>query len=192
VGDTKIAVVPIERVEQIIYLIRGQKVVLDRDLASLYGVPTKALKQAVRRNERRFPEDFMFVLTPEEFTVLRSQSVTSKTEARGGAQYAPMAFTEQGFAMLSGLLNSDRAIDVNVTIMRTFVKLRRMLETHEQLARKLSELESKYDEQFRMVFEVLNELMKPDDPPRKRIGFGVRETRSRYSVRSKPHDVKEK
>jgi hypothetical protein len=150
------AVIPIERVERAIYLIRGQKVLLDRDLAALYGVSTKALKQAVRRNGRRFPDDFMFILTPEELANWRSQFVTSNSD-RMGLRHAPMAFTEQGVAMLSGLLNSRRAIEVNIAIMRTFVKLRRMLEGHEKLARKLAELESKCDEQFRVVFEVLSQ-----------------------------------
>jgi hypothetical protein len=177
---TATSIVPIERIEQAIYLIRGQKVMLDRDLARLYGVQTKVLKQAVNRNLKRFPDDFMFVLTPEEFATLRSQIVTSKRDPRGGTQFSPMAFTEQGVAMLSGILNSDRAIDVNIAIMRTFVKLRRMLDTHTALAGKLAEIEKKYDEQFKLVFDVLNALMAPPDPPRKRIGFGVRETRARY------------
>lgn len=183
-------VVPVERVEQAIYLIRGQRVILDRDLATLYGVPTKALKQAVRRNDRRFPADFMFVLTAEELASLRSHFVTSKTEGRGGTQYAPMAFTEQGVAMLSGLLNSNRAIEVNIAIMRAFVKLRKMLETHEKLARKMAKMESKYDEQFRVVFELLNELMQPEDPPREKIGFAIHEARARYTTGHKPSRTK--
>ena len=174
------AIAPIERIEHAIYLIRGQRVMVDRDLAALYGVSTKALKQTVRRNAKRFPDDFMFELTPDEFQRLRSQIVTSKPERRGGTQYAPMTFTEQGVAMLSGLLNSDRAIEVNILIMRTFVKLRRMLETHAALARKLTEMEQRYDQQFRAVFEALNELLSPPGPPRKPIGFGVREARARY------------
>jgi len=178
-GSKNLAV-SLERIEQAIYLIRGQKVMLDRDLAALYGVETKALKQAVRRNLERFPEDFMYVLTRQEFSNLRSQSVTSNSW--GGVRYPPMAFTEQGVAMLSGILNSQRAIDVNIAIMRTFVKLRRMLETHAKLAQKLAELESKYDKQFGVVFEVLNELMSPPDPKRKQIGFGVKEVRARYTT----------
>jgi hypothetical protein len=162
-------------IEETIYLIRGQKVILDRDLAALYGVDTKALKQAVRRNLKRFPPDFMFVLDRKEFVTLRSQFVTSKlaskSEARGGAQYAPMAFTEQGVAMLSSVLKSERAIEVNIAVMRTFVRLRRMLEVHEELARRLAELESKYDGQFRVVFEALDALMAPPEPERKPIGF---------------------
>ncbi len=176
--------IPPERIEQAIYLIRGQKVMLDRDLAVLYGVPTKTLKQAVKRNLKRFPDDFMFVLNDEEFANWRSQFVTSNAD-RMGLRYAPMAFTEQGVAMLSGILNSDRAIEVNMAIMRTFVKLRRMLESHETLARKLAEIEKKYDEQFRVVFEVLNELMTPPEPKRKQIGFSVKEARAVYRVTKK-------
>ena len=179
---TKETPIPAERIERAIYLLRGQKVILDRDLATLYGVPTKALKQAVNRNPKRFPDDFMFVLDGEEFATLRSQFVTSKSDPRGGTQYAPMAFTEQGVAMLSGILNSDRAIEVNIAIMRTFVKLRRMLEAHETLARKLAEIEKKYDDQFRVVFEVLNELMTPPEPKREQIGFSVKERRALYRV----------
>jgi hypothetical protein len=173
------ALVPIERVEHAIYLIRGQRVMVDRDLAALYGVPTKALKQAVRRNAKRFPDDFMFELTADEFKKWRSQFVTSNAD-RMGLRHPPMAFTEQGVAMLSGLLGSDRAIEVNILIMRTFVKLRRMLETHAALARKLTEMEQRYDEQFRTVFEALNELLSPPAPSRKPIGFGVREAAARY------------
>jgi len=175
--------VPVERIEQVIYLIRGQKVMLDRDLAGLYGVETKRLKEAVRRNTDRFPEDFAFVLDREEFTNLRSQSATSSSW--GGTRYPPMAFTEQGVAMLSSVLRSQRAIDVNIAIMRTFVKLRQMLESHAKLATKLAELEDKYDEQFRVVFEVLNELMSPPEPKRKQIGFSVREERAKYKAKRK-------
>ncbi len=178
-------IIPLEQIQQQIYLIRGHKVMLDRDLAVLYGVATKALKQAVKRNLKRFPCDFMFVLDNEEFATLRSQTVTSNSDPRGGTQYAPMAFTEQGVAMLSGILNSDRAIEVNIAIMRTFVKLRRMLETHATLARKLAEIEKKYDDQFRVVFEVLDELMTPPEPKRKQIGFSVKERRAVYRVKRK-------
>ncbi len=176
--------IPLERIEHAIYLIRGQKVMLDRDLAALYGVPTKVLKQAVNRNRKRFPEDFMFVLDAEELANWRSQFVTSKAD-RMGLRYPPMAFTEQGVAMLSGLLNSDRAIEVNIAIMRTFVKLRQMLESHAALARKLAEIEKKYDEQFRVVFDVLNELIAPPEPKPKQIGFHVKESRAVYRVKHK-------
>jgi len=131
-------------------MIRGLKVVLDRDLAALYGVETQALRQAVRRNADRFPDDFMFVLTGKEFINWRSQFVTSNSD-KMGLRHAPMAFTEQGVAMLATVLNSERAIDVNIAIMRTFVKLRQMLDSHARLAKKLAELEAKYDGQFRIV-----------------------------------------
>ena len=180
------AAIPLERIEQSICLIRGHKVMLDRDLAVLYGVPTKALKQAVKRNLKRFPDDFMFVLDADEHAILRSQFVTSKGDPRGGTQYAPMAFTEQGVAMLSGVLHSDRAIEVNIAIMRTFVKLRRMLEDHETLARKLAEMEKKYDGQFKIVFDVLKLLMTPPTPPRKPIGFTVQERSAAYRTRRQP------
>jgi hypothetical protein len=132
--------VPVERIQHAIIQMRGQKVILDRDLARLYGVSTKVLKQAVRRNNGRFPEDFMFELTQVEFAVWRSQFVTSKAD-RKGLRYPPMAFTEQGVAMLSSVLGSEQAIHVNIAIMRTFVHLRRMLAMQSDLARKLAELE---------------------------------------------------
>jgi hypothetical protein len=182
-SDRKTDLIPVERIREAIILLRGQKVMLDRDLAALYGVPTKALKQAVKRNAGRFPGDFMFVLTPEEFAFLRSQFVTSKREARGGTQYAPMAFTEQGVAMLSSVLNSEQAIRVNIAIMRAFVQLRQLLATHEDLARKLAELEKKYDAQFQAVFDAIRQLMTPPVSPPKKIGFEVRERRARYSVK---------
>ena len=173
-------VIPVERIEQAIYLIRGQKVMLDRDLAMLYDVETRALNQAVTRNIRRFPADFIFELTREE--ILRiSQTVTSSSDLKFSKSVR--AFTEQGVAMLSTVLRSDRAIAVNIAIMRTFVKLRQMLDSHAKLAKKLSGLEAKYDEQFRVVFEVLNELMAAPAPKRKPIGFSVKERRARYSVR---------
>ncbi len=175
-------VIPVERIEGAIYLLRGQKVMLDRDIAVLYGVETKRLKEQVRRNMDRFPEDFMFVLTTEEFANWRSQFATSNSD-RMGLRHAPMAFTEQGVAMLSTVLNSKRAIGVNIAIMRTFVKLRQMLDSHAKLAQKLAELEAKYDGQFRVVFEALNELMAPPEPKRKPIGFSVKERRARYSAK---------
>lgn len=177
-------IIPVERIQKTIYLIRGQKVMLDRDLAALYEVPTKVLKQAVKRNVDRFPEDFMFVLTQEEFMKWRSQFVTSIPD-RMGLRHPPMAFTEQGVAMLSGVLNSARAIRVNIAIMRAFVQLRALLVTHTDLARKLEEIEKKYDAQFRVVFDAIRQLMTPPEPPRKRIGFQVREKRAVYRVRGK-------
>ena len=142
---------------------------LDADLAALYGVDTKVFVQAVRRNVDRFPADFMFQLTKQEFDNLRSQIVTSSW---GGRRYPPYAFTEQGVAMLSSVLRSKRAIRVNVEIMRAFVQLRRMLASHADLARKLSALEKKYDEQFKVVFDAIRELMVPPEPKKKgEIGF---------------------
>jgi len=143
-----------QKIQQAIYIIRGQKVILDRDLAALYGVSTKVLKQAVRRNAGRFPNDFMFVLTPKEFAIWRSQFVTSKFD-KMGLRYAPMAFTEQGVAMLSSVLNSERAVQINIAIMRAFVQLRETLALHKDLAKKLSELEGKienHDEHIHICF----------------------------------------
>ncbi len=157
------------QVERSIYLIRGQKVMLDYDLAVLYGVETRALKQAVRRNYDRFPLDFMFELTGEEIDLLVSQTVIPGRGKFGGA--VPMAFTEQGVAMLSSVLRSKRAVQVNIAIMRTFVRLRELLLSNTDLARKLEALEQKYDAQFRVVFDAIRELMTPPDPPKRQIGF---------------------
>lgn len=168
------------RIQQAILLVRGQKVMLDRDLAELYNVRTSILKRAVTRNAQRFPEDFMFVLDKQEVATLRRQFGTSKTDPRGGTQYPPMAFTEQGVAMLSSVLNSERAVLVNIAIVRAFVQLRTLLSTHADLARKLEELEKEYDAQFRVVFDAIRQLMTPPDLPRKRIGFHVRERRAKY------------
>ncbi|HEY5768781.1 MAG TPA: ORF6N domain-containing protein [Terrimicrobium sp.] len=155
--------------ERRILLFRGQKVMLDFDLAELYGVETRALKQAVRRNSDRFPEDFAFALTPEEVEILRSQTVISSSH--GGSRYGHIAFTEQGVAMLSSVLRSSRAVQVNIAIMRAFVRLRELLLTNADLARKLDAIEKKYDAQFRVVFDAIRQLMAPPDPPRDRIGF---------------------
>ena len=160
---------PVERITQSIIFIRGQKVMLDADLATLYNVETKVLVQAVKRNIDRFPEDFMFQLTQQEFDDLKSQIVTSSW---GGRRYPPYAFTEQGIAMLSSVLRSKRAIHVNIEIMRAFVQLRRMLASHEDLARKLSDLEKQYDTQFKFVFDAIRELMTTPEPKKIRpMGF---------------------
>lgn len=148
--------IPVERIDEAIHLIRGERVMLDRDLAALYEVSTKVLKQAVKRNIDRFPEDFMFVLTPAEFQNWRSQFVTSKAD-RMGLRHAPMAFTEHGILMLSSVLNSHRAVQVNIQIMRAFVKLRQMLTSNVELSRRLEELESKYDRQFKVVFDAIRQ-----------------------------------
>jgi hypothetical protein len=170
-GKTK-ALVPTEVIEQRIYLIRGHKVLLDGHLAELYQVETKVLNQAVTRNRSRFPDDFMFRLAAEEWASLRSQIVTSNV-GRGGRRYPPRVFTEQGVAMLSSVLKSERAIEVNIAIMRTFVRMREMLASHAELARRLDELEQRYDEQFAVVFDAIRELMGPAAvPDGRRIGFG--------------------
>lgn len=148
---------------------------LDRDLSEFYGVQTRVLNQAVRRNIRRFPPDFMFQMTPQEFAQWRSQIVMSKTE-RMGLRHRPLVFTEQGVAMLSSVLGSDRAIDVNIAIVRAFVRLRELMATHKELARKIEELEKKYDAQFASVFEAIRKLMQPASvPPKRRIGFSTTE-----------------
>ena len=175
------SLIPVERIERLIFLIRGHKVMLDSDLAELYGVTTKRLNEQVRRNLSRFPEDFLFQLTESETHLLRSQFATSK-ERRGGRRYLPYAFTEHGVAMLSSVLNSERAIKVNIEIMRTFVRLRRILASHADLARKLDALEKKYDAQFKIVFDAIRQLMaSPEpEPPKKRIGFLVEEPHVPY------------
>jgi hypothetical protein len=165
-------------------LIRGQKVILDRDLAELYGVETKQLKQAVKRNIERFPDDFMFQLTREELENWRSQFVTSKAD-KMGLRYPPMAFTEQGVAMLSSVLRSKRAVQVSIEIMRAFVCLRQMLDAHKDLRRKLAELEKKYDDQFKIVFEAIAELMAPPQKAPRKIGFEVKEKRGGYGKEAK-------
>jgi hypothetical protein len=174
------AVVPREVIEQKIFLIRGRKVMLDSDLAQLYGVTTFNLNKAVKRNLDRFPQDFMFQLDSKEFESLRFHSGISKP-GRGGRRYPPYGFTEQGVAMLSSVLHSKRAVLVNIEIMRAFVRLRELLSTHKDLARKLEDLEKKYDEQFAVVFRAIRELMIPPEPPKKRpIGFGVEEPKVKY------------
>ena len=172
--------VPMERIRQTILSVRGLNVMLDRDLAMLYGVETRVLNQAVKRNCDRFPDDFMFELTREEIMRI-SQIVISSPDLKYSKTV--YAFTEQGVAMLSGVLNSPRAIQVNIAIMRAFVQLRALLSTHADLARKLEEMEKKYDAQFRVVFDAIRQLMAAPEPTRKRIGFRVRECRTVYKVR---------
>ena len=163
------SVIPVEMIEKRIFLIRGQKVILSSDLAALYEVEPRALVQAVKRNRERFPGDFMFQLSEQEFGALKSQIVISSW---GGIRRAtPYAFTEQGVAMLSSVLRSTRAIQVNIEIMRAFVRLREMIASHRDLARKLEALENKYDQQFRVVFEAIRQLMAPPPVRRRPIGF---------------------
>ncbi|PLX98039.1 MAG: DNA-binding protein [Desulfuromonas sp.] len=167
------------RIERSIRLIRGDKVLLDEDLAELYGVSVKRLNEQVKRNLDRFPADFMFQLTNQEFKDLKSQFATSNQW--GGRRTPPYAFSEQGVAMLSSVLNSPRAVQVNIEIMRTFVRLRKILASHADLAEKLEGLEQKYDEQFRVVFEAIRQLMSPDVAEKESIGFKVKEGEAAYS-----------
>jgi len=165
--------VPVETIERRIYLLRGQKIMIDRDLAALYGVETRVLNQAVRRNLRRFPPDFMFQMSKEEFKKWRSQTVMSK-EDRMGLRRRPLIFTEQGVAMLSSVLNSQRAIAVNIVIMRAFVRLREWLSANKDLSQRLNELERRYqkhDAQIRAVFAAIRNLMEVRRKPRRPIGF---------------------
>ena len=172
-----VEIAPVALVESRILIVRGQKVLLDKDLADLYQVTTGNLNKAVRRNQDRFPEDFMFQLTPEELESLIFQLGISN-ETRGGRRFRPYAFTEQGIAMLSGVLTSTRAVEVNVAIMRTFVRLRRLLATHEELARRLDQLEwrqSEQDGRVQYVFETIQQLIEAPQPnpaePKRSIGF---------------------
>ena len=166
-------IVPIEIIERRIYHIRGQRVMLDNNLAQLYGVPTKALNLAVRRNRERFPEDFMFRLTTDEVQRLRFQIETSNVR-RGGRRYLPYAFTQEGVAMLSGILRSKQAVRVNIEIMRAFVRMRELLVAHKDLSRKLAELEKKYDKQFVIVFDAIRRLLEPTINRKQEIGFRVK------------------
>ncbi|MGV7928248.1 MAG: ORF6N domain-containing protein [Spirochaetota bacterium] len=161
---------PVERIESRIYQIRGEKVILDEDLARLYEVETRVLVQAVKRNMERFPDDFMFQLSSSEFETLRSQIVISSW---GGRRTPPFAFTEQGVAMLSGVLRGKRAVFVNIEIMRVFVRLRRMLADNAELSRRLAALERKYDGQFKVVFDAIRALMKSEEKPKRKIGFSA-------------------
>ena len=163
-------VISIEVIVSKILIIKGKRVMLDKDLAGLYEVRTKNLNKAVKRNIERFPEDFMFQLTKEEVESLRFQIGTSK---RGGRRYSPYVFTQEGVAMLSSVLNSPRAVQVNIQIMRAFVKLRRMILTNVDLKRKVEEMESKYNKQFAIVFKAIKQLLEPSVKERKVIGFHV-------------------
>ena len=184
-----------ENLVRLVFFIRGEKVMLDSDLATLYGVEARALNQAVARNRKRFPSDFMFQLSSREYESLKSQTVIAKlpgssadsssrrakdhlrsqivisNKGRGGRRTLPYAFTEQGVAMLSSVLRSERAVEVNIAIMRTFVQLRRLMDTNRDLARKIEALEKKYDEQFAVVFEAIKQLIAPPVPAKKQIGF---------------------
>jgi hypothetical protein len=182
--------VPYGAIDQRILLIRGQKVMLDADLAALYGVETRALKRAVTRNQARFPEDFMFQVSPQEYQALRRQFGTLKRGQH--AKYLPYAFMEKGVAMLSGVLKSPRAAQANVAIMRAFVRMRQAIETHRALARKLEELEVKvgtHDEEIQLIFKALKQLMAEHAKRKKPIGIGAKEHKGRYGKVKKSHDA---
>jgi hypothetical protein len=173
-------ILPAERIERCILVIRGEKVMLDADLAKLYEVPTKVLLQSEKRNADRFPPDFMFQLKSDEFANLRSQFVTSSW---GGRRYPPYAFTEHGVAMLSSVLRSPRAVQVNIEIMRAFIRLRQLLASHRDLATRLDELEKRYDAQFRVVFDAIRRLMAPPERSRRSIGFTPSPSRDKVEAR---------
>ncbi len=180
------SLIPAERIERSIILLRGQKVMLDADLASIYGVTTKRLKEQVRRNAERFPSDFMFELTSEEKAeVVANCDHLAKLKF---SPYLPFAFTEHGTLMLANVLNSSRAVQASVQIVRTFVHLREMLATNTELSRRLDALEKKYDQQFKVVFEAIRQLLTPPEKPKRPIGFHVDEPRTRYIVRKKKSD----
>jgi phage regulator Rha-like protein len=170
---SKTSIVPSALISQKIFFVRGTRVMLDADLARLYGVATKNLNKAVKRNTSRFPSDFMFQLSSNEMRDLRFQIGTSKRE-QGGRRYSPYAFTVQGIAMLSSVLRSSRAVQVNVAVMRTFVRLREMLATHEELRRKIEAMEKRYDARFQAVFETIRQMLATPVPAKKPIGFHAR------------------
>ena len=169
------SIITVEFIENKIYLIRNKKVILDSDLAELYGVSTKRLNEQVRRNTERFPEDFMFVLTKEESDLLRSQIATLKKGRGQHSKYLPYAFTEHGAIMAATILNSPRAVEMSIFVVRAFVKLREMLISHKDLKHKIEEMEKKYDSQFKIVFNAIKELMAPPEKPARKIGFKTEE-----------------
>lgn len=186
VKDTSI--VPAHNIEQRIFLIRNKRVMLDEHLAEIYGVQTKNLNKAVLRNRERFPEDFTFQLTPQEWHALRFQIGTSKKKGRGGRRYLPYAFTEHGAVMLASVLNSPIAIKASIQVVRAFVRLREILTTHKELGEKLVQLEKKigrHDEEIRTLFEAIRRLMQPPEKPRRQIGFRVKEPKACYGIRAR-------
>ncbi len=176
------AAIPMATIEQKILLIRGQKVMLDSDLAELYGVTTKRLNEQVRRNIERFPSDFTFQLSPAEFASLRSHFATLKPGRGQHRKYMPYVFTEHGALMVASVLNTPRAVEVSLYVVRAFVRLRAMIISHTDLARKPDELEKKYDGQFHVLFDAIRKLMTVEEKPRRKIGFEVRERRMRYGT----------
>ena len=172
--------IPIENITGLIYLIRGQRVMLDRDIAELYGVETKRLKEQVKRNIERFPEDFMFELSTREYGNLRSHFATSSW---GGTRYIPMAFTEHGILMISSVLKNDKAVQVNIQIMRAFMKMRQMIFDNAELRKQIDELKADTDGKFRIVFETLDQLLIIENKPKKKIGFMAKEKQAEYGKR---------
>jgi hypothetical protein len=182
--DLALTIIPVERIEQAILQIRGLRVMVDADLAMLYGVTTKVLNQAVKRNKERFPGDFMFQLSPEE-----KVEVVTNCDHLARLRFSPVlpnVFTEHGVLMLANILNSERAVRVSVQIVRTFVKLRESLSTHADMARKLESLEKKYDGQFKVVFEAIRQLMIPPDKTKRKIGFRLKEKQAPYGRKRNP------
>jgi len=172
---TSKSLIPVEQIEKSILLIRGHKVILDSDLAELYGVETKVFNQAVKRNISRFPEDFMFQMNKEELEFWRSQIVTSNPAAKMGLRRRPYVFTEHGVAMLSSVLNSERAVQVNIQIMRAFIRMRQLLASQKGLMQKILAMEKKYDENFQIVFRAIRQLMKEEEKPKHQIGFKTKD-----------------
>ena len=179
-GDSK-QLVPVELIENKIYLIRGQKVMLDKNLAELYGIPTFRFNEAVKRNLKRFPDDFMFQLTAAEDTALTSQIAISKT-GRGGRRTRPYAFTEHGAVMAANILHSDRAVQMSVFVVRAFIKLRHVLLESKELRRELDELKQQTNDRFQIVFETFDHLLAVEERPKRKIGFTAKEKRAAYSV----------
>jgi hypothetical protein len=180
--------IPANNIEKRIFLIRGKRVMLDMHLAEIYGVQTKNLNKAVLRNRERFPEDFMFQLTPQEWDGLRFQIGTSKKKGRGGRRYLPYAFTEHGAVMLASVLNSPIAVKASIQVVRAFVRLREILTTHKELSEKLVQIEKKigrHDEEIQTLFEAIRRLMQPPEKPRRQIGFRVEEPKAHYGIRTK-------
>ncbi len=172
--EKQLGMIPLERIEQSILHIRGEKVMLDSELAKIYGVETKALNRAVKRNKDRFPADFMFQLTPKEAESLRCQFGTSNT-GRGGRRYSPYVFTEHGALMVANILNSQRAVQTSVQVVRAFIRMRQVLASTAELAEKLRTLEMKYDSQFKVVFDAIRQLMSAPEPKRREMGFHVKD-----------------
>lgn len=177
-------VITVGRIEKAIYLIRGKKIILDRDLANIYSVPTYRFNEAVKRNRERFPEDFMFQLKHEEVEILISQNAMSKP-GRGGRRTLPYVFTEHGAVMAANILKSPIAVKMSVIVVRAFVKMREILTEQRELAEKLADLEKKYDDQFKVVFDAIRALMEPPEKPRKKIGFEAKEPKAKYEKRRK-------